>query len=494
MVNILREAFWDYVLAAQTDEELDLALIREWYDGRQFDKILTERSDFIAPQLLELLKKYPLCNVVARTVNIIREKMRITALTEDEDGSEAYLELVQSWWKANKMKSLQSDLYERVLRDKACVLIVGWDGEEKRPTWTINELWDGTGGTCRLHFGDNDELDFVSKRWNELDDYDRPTGRVRYTLYYPDRIERWIADSYGTNERLMTIDEIADPAVKKNPQPWVDNDGKPLGMAAVAFYNTGYVSEAAGAMSPQAAINEGLMDLHTTGRYYGYPAIVFKDVNFPVDPTTGREIVPKWGPGVGLRLEGGDAHKMEASDIGVVFQGLVMPWLQVISFMKGWPMHVFTTMPSSGELVRQMESSLISQVDDKHDEIDDSMSTLFKVSTALYRLMTGKDVKGSVKTNWRSAIALNQKYDAETVKLKRESVGISEEQGQRELGYTPDEIETMRKENDDKVDKAQAKALEAQKTTIDAQTEAQLTLNSAKAAPTTLTNEPNTTV
>lgn len=447
-----RQLYIKWSLASNDDEEEELFRIREWYEGRQFPEGLGEREQYVAPTLVNLLNDYPMLNLLERTVRVLNERIRLKKITCPTN--EAWGNKAMEWWKSARLGSWQTEIYEAALRDKACVVIVEWDYENDRPVFYKNELWDGYGGSCRIHYDDNDQVIFVSKKWVEVDDNDIATGNTRITLYFPDRIERYVSEG-GSSARLLTSQELKDEYgyALQNPQPWVDGEGKPMGIAAVVFENVNYVSECASVIAAQSGLNESILDWHTSARYHGIPTVVFEGVSFRIDPKTGKDVEPEWTPGKGIAIDDGKVIRLQAADISSLFEGAVMPWIKVVSLQKGWPMHVFTQMPPSGETLRQMESPLVIQCDDKKISFEDSWRDLFELGRKMHYVVNGEWLDGDLEFEWTSSVSLNELYEARVrqtnaraMKVEFDQAKLSAKEVMRRMGLDDKAIERVYKE------------------------------------------------
>jgi hypothetical protein len=444
----------DYLVAPQTVEEDAIYEIREWYQGRHFRDALAERQEFISPIVYKMLSRYPFVNLVKTSVKVLNERLKLVSISSE---NQEKAELASEWWRDLEMDSWQGFIYEAALRDKACVVIVGWDGVKKRPTIAKNELWDGYNGHCRIVYDTNDNILFVSKRWDESDPIGNLTGRVRITVYFPDRIERYVVDDGEINPRLMTIEEIRaeSPEIAQNPQPWVNSSGDPLGLAAIVFENRGYVSECEDAMTIQAALNDAVLDFHSNLRYHGIPTIVFQKVQFRIDPITGKPEKPKWGPGKALVVDDGDVKRIEPTNSITLYNGSIKPWIEMLAHQKRWPMHIFHQAPPSGETLRQMESALVSQCNDKKLNFSDSWQKVFDLCFKLYLEDTGVDLtEGRLYLRWDTSLGLNDAYDMNVLKTKKEVADLPQAVVLEELGYSKDRIEQIIDMRDDEKQRA----------------------------------------
>ena len=437
----LYQTYLKAAIAAQTNAERDLAEIRQFYDGEQI-KHYGKSEAYLAEVFREMFIKYPAANLVKTTVNIATERLAVKSLA---GGTKSQLATAAGdWWKAARLDSWQDDLYAFALRDSAAVLIVDWDESRRVPTFAVNELWDGTGGNCRIHFDDTGNVAFVSKRWNVHDERDRYTGKTRLTLYFADRIERWISTSLaGWDWRLMSPAELNGTP---NPMPWIMPDGTPIGIAAVPFFNRPYESECAVAMTPQTLLNEAILSWHATGRFHGFPMLAIEGSYTPEKDAQGNPKPFETGPGRVIKTGGGALKRVEPTDMLALFEGAVIPAVKLVAMSKRWPDHAFAGMPPSGETLRQMEGPLVSQVEAKQRVFGDSWRDAFSVAQRLYEANTGEKLAGEIDVQWKSALAVSAKYDAEVVGARAAAGQLPRKQRWRELGFGGDEIAQMEAE------------------------------------------------
>ncbi len=447
MNDELRLAYLRAMINAQTEDELLIARNREFYEGEQ-GIALTDRQKEYLGDIANDLDDQAFANVVKRCVGIPLERLGIDDISATT-GNEAYGTLVKSWWKANRLQSQQNDLYRFALRDKASVLVVGWDAINKMPTFTVNELWDGTSGNVRLHYDpDTGELMYATKRWMTYNPLvTGQTGKMRLTAYWPDSVYRYEASAPGSTEwRLLEPSEIDD---MPNPQPWTLNgriDGEPIGLPIVPFWNPGG-SEIDDILMAQKAINKSLADLLTGTDMHGFPIIWGAGVVLGVDPVTGATTLPKFGPGQAFFVEDANAKfgRIEPADLQKVFEYGVMSWVRIASFVKGWPMFLFdrSAQPPSGEALRHMEASLVSQITEKQTVFGDAWQDAFTVGARAAQAFGGTSATGEVELMWREATPADDKLTAESNEIRWRSGEIPRLQRWREMGYTDDEIKTM---------------------------------------------------
>ncbi len=151
-----RNAYLRAIISSQNKAEKAIERNRLFYDGEQGIKLTDRQIEYLG-DIAKDLKKQAFANVCRRCVEIPLERLRIDKVLPAEKKSADYSTKVTEWWEDLGLDAVQSDLYEKALRDKASVIIVAYDQEKKRPTFTVNELYDTKSGQIRLHFNEDTE-------------------------------------------------------------------------------------------------------------------------------------------------------------------------------------------------------------------------------------------------------------------------------------------------------------------------------------------------
>ncbi len=448
-----------YLRAAQNaieNEEAKIILYRDFYDGDHSIKLTDRQKEY----LRETFDSFG--NICKRVVAIPGDRLSIA-----EDGIEpvnnestAYAEQATLWWsdvtdtdEGNDLDAYaqQGDIYQAALRDGAVAIIVGWDDEIARPTFTPNLLYDGGTGLIRFHYDSDNKLLFASKRWTTWDPLNPgETGKRRLTVYRPGLIDRYESDNRVPGGwRVLMPEEIDPDNPVPNPQPWTDDgtfSGKPLGIPVIPFDNP-VGSELQDVISIQELLNHNLGTFDISVDFHGYPLLWFSGFDFPIDSGTGKTIIPDMGPGQALNsmIENGRAGRIEPADLKSMFESGIMSWVQVLALVKGWPMWMFDRGQEapSGVALQMMERSLVNQVKQKQISFSGSWRKAFNMARKLHKLKMGKELGGQIIFNWRSAETQDELLIMETKEKKFSAGQVPIIQRWRELGYDPTEIEQM---------------------------------------------------
>lgn len=435
----LRLAYLRAAAGAVLEEESKLRTYRAFYEGEQ-GVTLTERQK-------EYLKQNDnsFANVCRRVVSIPKDRLALTdrGIAPATGESSQFADAATGWWRASGLAARQKAIYECSLRDACVVVIVGWDPARRQPTFTPNLIYDGETGLIRLHYDSDGTLLFASKRWTVWNPLQPgATGQRRLTIYRPDALERYEADSKAVGGwRWLTPAELGG---LPNPQPWVDASGAALGIPVIAFENPGG-SELAGVIRLQEEINHALATFDIATDFHGWPLLWLQNVNLDKD-ASGNQVIPNFGPGDAIILEkDGGAGRIEPADLVRLFQAGVLSWVQVLALIKGWPLFLFdrNQQPPSGVALRIMEGSLVAQIEDKQAVFGEAWQNVFEMGRKLHRLYTGEDLPGEINLTWNPARTQDEKTQAEAQAAKWEAAQLPILQRWREAGYTRAEMEQM---------------------------------------------------
>ena len=192
---LARIAYLQWLDNEDAAKEANICRWREYAAGEHPTYLTTRQKEFVGLKAADAnhLYAHNLCRLVIDTVV---ERMSVTGFTSAsvEDARTETTPLakaVAEWWERNRMDAGQDELMEAALCDSEASIIVDWfDGY---PRWTFNKAFDGTRGVRVHRDPGTDEIMFVSKRWH-MSDPNQPgeEGKRRATLYFPDRVERYI--------------------------------------------------------------------------------------------------------------------------------------------------------------------------------------------------------------------------------------------------------------------------------------------------------------
>ena len=447
---------------------------RRYYGGPEQHVKLTDRLRALfrdGPGLTdaEMLR----LNIVKTVVKAVTERLLVTAFPCDVPEVSAFCWRV---WQQNRMDQHEDTLHTAVLRDGEAFLLVTWDGTRPRlvphDTWVDADIrglgtrggarpaglgperGTGMGVGCKAFWEDDDPsqpLRFVSKRWIEERWGDGTLTRTqRLTLYYPDRVEKyaWQGGHYEPYQ------DAGDPAW---PLPWVDRQGRPLGVAMVPFLNHEREPEALEAIPLQNAVNKLLVDLMTASDETAFR--IFYALGF-IPTTDGAP--PKADKSNWWQLQPGQivgtARPASETAFGAIdgadLRTLIEPLNQLIFYTAmatDTPVSRFlaTAQIAAEGTLKQQEAPLVNKIRKRQSLIGNGYEDALLLACRVQQTFGAANVLPvnldtvTLDTQWEPAETRDERELIEGLALKREKLGVPLEQIWREAGYTEEQIAAM---------------------------------------------------
>lgn len=455
MTQAIADGYLQMLREKEAAKQEEYIKAREYYEGVHRTQ-LTERTR----QFLNL--KYDAefnANYCHMVVNAKADRLSITGFKtdEEEEKSEAS-KAIMRWWKRNRMDRIQGIVHHAAIRDGDAFVLVEWDKLANLPRFHYEPAFAGDG--VMVYYSDErrDEIAFASKHWRISLGGNAGTMR-RLNLYFPDRIEKYVSKDNEAAGRWQphVEDENAEIGQGYLGQAgivwWTDNrqaNGLPLGVPIVHFKNndTGNqfgITHLAHVMPLQDALNKSLIDLIAAMDLNGFPMMV----GFGDDWTEA-----KTGPGAILSTNATPDEADFKILPGLDPAGLINAYnmlVMEIARVSGTPL---SYLQSSGQVaaegtMKQQETALISQVQkaqvDFGNAWEDVMTIACRLSVAFG---DGKDAVTldddmMIEAVWKDAQIRNEKEQAETLAIKVTQLGVSKDQAQTEMNYSPEQREAF---------------------------------------------------
>jgi len=459
-----RIAYLKWLAAEDADEEKMIRTVRDYASGRQPSYLTDRQKEFLGLKArnTKYLYAHNLCQLV---IDSVVERLRIEEFrpADTDNPSEAITALIKGWCASNRLDALLDDVHEAACRDGRAYLLVDWNGQ--RPRWTINLVFDGTQGIRMIRDASTDGALFAVKTW-QVNDILNPVnnGSTRKTLYFPDRVEKYISASDSNPGIAGTrwapyIDADGEPW----PIPWVDAQGQPLGIAAIEFPNPGG-SEIEQLLPLQDMLNKSDLDVIAASDASGF-RILYVTGAQPKLKTDGAEESETIGPAKLMRLTDPNAKlgAIDASDPTSIIASSKY-WIESLAGISRTPQYLFQALGAdqpSGESLKEQEVGLLHKVQRRQTVFGNAWEDVLYLSArlqTLYRPQDAADI-GIVDTIWASAeefvddIAIQQveaaaQKTAAEAAILRQQLGVSQAQILRELGYTDEQIVQMEQERE----------------------------------------------
>lgn len=451
-----RIAYLKWITEEDAAQQQWVRTLRDYASGEHPTYLTDRQQNFVGLKAKNTshLFAHNLCSLV---IAVVVERLAVTgfAAKSATEGVESQLALSAAvWWELNRADALQDDLYEAACRDGEAYVIVDWPKDEAYPRWTVNDRFDGTSGV-EIHYDPEDGVAlFASKRWQTYDVLDPSnTGRARVTLYFPDRVERYIewhkgdvaADPDDVELQKIGWRKYIDDG-QEWPAPWVAQDGNPLGIAAIPFKNPGG-AEIDDIVSLQDILNKTDLDLVAGADAAGFRLLYLSGVDAELD-SDGEEKAIEISPAQAIRITNpqGRLGAIEPADLTRMIATCEY-WVRVISFLSRTPLYLLQkegAVPPSGESLKMQETGLIDKCARKHKVLGNAWEDVIYLSQRLAGAYGGLALADErLEAEWQPVQTRFEKEKWEVAKAKQDA-GIPEAQTWIDAGYTAEEVEKMK--------------------------------------------------
>jgi hypothetical protein len=378
-------------------------------------------------------------NVVHKIV--FEHANRVTLLGWDVD-DKGVKDSLEEFWTKNALPDLSADANYATIRDGNHAVGLRWHDAQQRVLINRERFWDGKSGVF-FHYGSDGLLEYAVKEWSE-------SGFLRRTVYWDDRIERYINRS-GTWETFLL------PTDDQWPMPWVKRNGDPLHiplvhLAAISDDDTPYGASimAGGILGLQDDINDIQRDITIAARMTAYQMYYATGVTARVGDD-GDPIPTEVGPGMFLENENPAARYgvLAAGDMGSLISAHDIK-LQTIAYNSATPLHLITggNWPS-GEALLRSELPLIQQSTRTVDSLTPPWSTIPHRATEIHNVFSSDNPLNEdalitarfAPTDKKDDMALTEIESKKVdVLMKLKNLGFSDEYIMAKYGLTPQEI------------------------------------------------------
>lgn len=331
-------------------------------------------------------------NHMPKIIHAMGSRLTVSDMVLEEEAANTWLsELLAQ----NEFDILQSDVYQSALRDGDVYMLVTWDNEEQRVVWTPEPAYDGVSGMVVLY--QERKMVAALKIWRLLQDDNDESDVLYVTVYYPDRVEKFMSRSGG----------------QLTPRPntqgkHVEHYKQNIGVPVVHFRNRGAryddygQSEIENAIPLQNALNRALVSMVASAELGAFPiryAVGFKP---PLALSPG--MIWQISPEKPLEPE-------QKIDLGTLEQGEIQPYIDEAQFLKH-EIYEVTSTPrpdsasdtASGESLKQREVELLGKIRAFQNRARSSWRKAVQLSVMLQDIYGRRqyDVTG-LQIHWQSA-------------------------------------------------------------------------------------------
>ena len=410
---------------------------RQYYAGDHKVELTDRQKKFLGRNLVF---RDNVCEVV---VDSVAERLEVTAFKADNDEVSS---LLWDWWKANRMDHKQTVTHTETTLLGDGYVLVDWDYLALRPRFHFQEA-----EMIIPHYDNAGDMVWLSKKWTEVPELGQPEI-TRMNIYYPDRIEKLRSEG-----RVWR--PVLDEGETEWPVPWVDSNGKPLGLPVVHFRNSTLSddfgqSEIADVIPLQDLLNKQLVDMTAIADIMGFPQRWMVDME--VSNKSELEYVP--GSLWDLKSDGGDAKgttgQFEAAPMLDILKAIEM-LVEHVSMTSRTPRHLFhlTGEYPSGEAMKTAEAGLVSKVKKRQVDFGNSWEDVMQMAVKVNAVFGGGE-PGSlpetsiIDTIWADPETRNETNFLQGLAIKKDKLGVPQEQIWREMGYSQQAIDQMQADQD----------------------------------------------
>ena len=432
---------------------------RDYYEGQFPDALHAELEKSIVGEDLD--DSFTALNVNRAIVKSVANRLTVSGI--QVKGNEETALAVDGWFEGNGFQAEQDTLHTYAIRDGEAFVIIEPVEDETADSaidilWHVHERYtdpsvDGNGEGCRAHY-DGKKLVFVSKRWTETiyDNEGSPETRMRMTLYFADRIEKFAFSEAGVWEPFQ---DEGDPG---SPITWTA-EGQPIGIAVIHFKLRELRPYAKDAWGMQVASDHNLAALFASGQMSGFPMLwsggawPTTDGNIPAEDGSN---VWKIGPRsiIGNNNAETKVGRVEPGDLSQLLNLQNQILLQTAA-VTGTPQLAAMILRAnvSGETLKQFDVSQLAEVRRLIEDFTPGYIALVTRSIKIHNAFASSQL--SIEAAEGVTVAVSPIWESPEVRDRTErtaeaqakgKAGVPWEQLLSEWGYGPDEIIEMRKE------------------------------------------------
>jgi hypothetical protein len=402
-----------------------------YYNGEHDLHFATEK---FASTFGSLFREFAL-NLCPAIVDAVKDKLKIEGFSVQSARSIAYptetnepardgSRTLNNIWRSNRMAIRSGEVHKEALKNGDAYVII-WPSADGRV-----QIVPQSAESCTVHYDENEpgKIAWAAKTWRDAD------KRTRLNLFFPDRIEKYIADDRH-GQFLPDVISFTTPNADEGIR--VPN---PYGLVPVFhFANNADIgafgrSELDDAMPVQDGLNKSVLDMLVAMEVCSFRQRWVAGIEIKEDPDTGEESSPfKTSMENVWFTENTDARFGEfgASDLEQFLK--VKDGFRIdMASVTGTPLYYL--MPQirgfpSGESLRKAETRFLAKVRDRQEQFGAVWSEA--MSFAL-RLAGHADVP--IDTRWEPASPAGERELLENLRLKL-ALGVPPEQILREAGY-----------------------------------------------------------
>jgi hypothetical protein len=400
----------------------------DYYDGNHG---LLFASEKFRTQFAKRVHKFRdnLCKAVVKAP---ADRLEVVGFSDDVN-SDAYRD---SWqiWKYSNMPRLMKRVHREAFKTGDAYIVVWPDADGSARFYIQDPRF-----CCVFYNPETNRIDYGAKLWRGSN------GFVYLTLYYRDRIEKYITRSKQSGGNVPTTAAgFTHRTAPEDEGVWplpVEGDTCPM-------FHFGLEGSILDDVIPlNDALNKECADLLIASESNSIQQRWTTGIAYEIDPETGKQIIP-WERGsayVGTSNVEGKFGEFSDASLNA-FLEVINDFRAEIATVSGVPSYYFRlesgNLPS-GETLRKAETRFTSIIKDAQLDFGEVWANAMRFAMELDDKATGDKV---LETAWTPADPMSATELVELA-LKKKNVGVSEAQNLKEIGYTEADIVRMQDEN-----------------------------------------------
>jgi hypothetical protein len=405
-------------------------LNRDYYDGAHRLAFASEKLSSAFGKLFKAFSD----NLTPSIVETLKDRLTLTGFSivgVDESEKSTTQTRMDEIWRRNRLRVRANQVHLDALIEGDAYVII-WPDRDNFPVFSPN-----CAPNIVIQY-DEEQPGYIIKAAKCYIDVE---DRCRLTLYYRDRIEKYIT----RNKVNGSLPDRASLFTRylKDPEWPIPNpyDKVPV----FHFANRGSVgqlgtAEHSEAIPIQDALNKSVADMMVASEFYGMPQRWATGVE-EMTAEEARKKYPLLAGGVwGTTNKDVQFGNFTPADISKYIE-ISETFRKEMARVSRTPLHYFslgTSLPS-GEALKTAEAPLIKKALDRCDTFGAIWSDAMR-----FALQVANAGDHEPETKWDSVETRDADAEVNRAAVKHESVGVPVEQLWKELGYTEKQIEMMR--------------------------------------------------
>lgn len=481
------------ILAVDSVQIERLKTLREYAEGEQLNMVTEEQGELLGEAYNRAYHpQVNVCSTIleveANRLNVLGQEIDLPPDIADEEGKLAQdlKNFVDATWSLSRMDLLSDAMHYGSLRDGDGYILVDWDSTYSSPRLYYNQAYDGFEG-CFAYYAEPtnpESMIYAFKVWETLAHYEGMRVKIkRLTIYWQNRVEdfaqsahskQWepyLVEGDGEYKRVGQLYTMPNPFDSAKTYTaaiqWLTVDGteagEPLGIPVFHYPHNGRgmatgvsaIRDVAPALQDDinAAHINVLMAVQLTGGGMYWATGYTPPVN--TGTTSGGKVTIEMYPGAILYTPSENAAfgRLEAGDILQLIESK-NDLIKNVATITSTPLTFFNItgqIPAEGTL-QSLQDSLVAKVKRDQKAIGTVYAAAAKyalklewaygdINQEVISLDTLNDLE--IYTLWESPEP-NGKAITIDEALKKQQLGVPQEQLWLELGYTTDQIKRFK--------------------------------------------------